>query len=239
MRSRKWEEVSRELARRREKEKESVPQGRQEDKESKRRPKKSAEELFQSAMHDVQPLSTKKSGRQIIPDKDTVKPSPGAPDTEKKYRQYLQDLVQGRVEFDLEHTKEYLQGSIKGLDRRIMQDLKAGKYSPQAHLDLHGLTAEEAWKLLLEFVREHFLAGKRCLLLIPGRGKNSPFGKSVLRDQIQVWLTRAPLKRVILGFSTAQPRHGGAGALYILLRKYKKKHGKIQWDKFAHSPPEI
>jgi DNA-nicking Smr family endonuclease len=84
---------------------------------------------------------------------------------------------------------------------------------------------------LLLFVKKNYLGGKRCLLIIPGRGKNSPQGRGVLREQLQAWLTRNPLKRVTLAFTSAKPQHGGAGALYILLRKYKKSRGKIIWER--------
>jgi len=40
------------------------------------------------------------------------------------------------------------------------------------------------------------------------------------------------LKRVVLAFSTAIPKHGGAGAVYVLLRKYKRSRGKILWERY-------
>ena len=76
-----------------------------------------------------------------------------------------------------------------------------------------------------------YTMGKRHLLLVTGRGKNSPDGRGILRDEVQTWLTREPLRRVVLAFVTAQPRDGGAGALYVLLRKFKKSLGKVQWDR--------
>jgi DNA-nicking Smr family endonuclease len=140
-------------------------------------------------------------------------------------------LVQGKVEFDIQFTDEYLQGSVRGLNHQTLRQLKSGEFSPEAHLDLHGLNADDAHSVLLHFVKENYLAGKRCLLVIPGRGKNSPAGRGVLKEQIQYWLIRDPFKRVLLAFSTAQPQHGGAGALYLLLRKYKKSRGKIFWER--------
>jgi DNA-nicking Smr family endonuclease len=70
----------------------------------------------------------------------------------------------------------------------------------------------------------------RALLLIPGRGKNSPDGVAVLRERVQAWLTQDPLKRVVLAFCTARPVDGGPGSLYVLLRKYRKK-GKVLWER--------
>ncbi len=236
MRTKDWNKVAREFARRQSSHRKEPRPAKKETPRPESEPE-SEEALFRRAMQDVEPLSEKKSGREVVPDKGGPGPVPSRRDDEAKYRQYLQDLVQGRAEFDIQLTNEYFQGSIKGLDSKILHKLKAGQYSPQAHLDLHGLTSEEAWDLLVEFIKENYMAGKRCLLVIPGRGKNSPLGRSVLREQIQNWLTRDPLKRVLLAFSTAQPRHGGSGALYLLLRKYKKTQGKILWDRIATSPP--
>jgi DNA-nicking Smr family endonuclease len=67
--------------------------------------------------------------------------------------------------------------------------------------------------------------------VIPGRGVNSPGGMAVLKEELKAWLTRDPLKRVVLAFTTALPRHGGAGALYVLLRKFKKTKGKVHFEK--------
>jgi DNA-nicking Smr family endonuclease len=187
------------------------------------------EDVFLRAMQDVQPLKDKK-GREVVPH-SPQKSKPRRESHEEQGRRYLEDLVNGRVEFEIQDTNEFLQGSVKGLDSRLIRKLKAGQYSPEAHLDLHGLTVEEAHVNLILFVKKSYLSGKRCLLVIPGRGKNSPEGKGVLREQLHAWLTRNPLKRVVLAFTTAQPQHGGAGALYILLRKYKKSRGKIVWDR--------
>mgnify|MGYP006289654057 CR=1 FL=1 len=186
--------------------------------------------LFLQAMQDVAPLKDSGKGRKVsarTPISNPKKISEG-----EKGKQYLEDLVQGKVEFDIEFTTEYLQGAVRGLNQKTLRQLKAGEFSPEAHLDLHGLNSYDAHHLLISFIKEHYLSGKRCLLIIPGRGKNSPSGRGILREHVQQWLIRDPLKRVLLAFTTAQPQHGGAGALYLLLRKYKKGRGKVFWDRY-------
>ncbi len=194
----------------------------------------SEEALFYSAMGGVKPLNA--SGRDVPPvqsgsfeqkSSPVIKPQ----GEEEEVRSKLQDLVSGKVEFTFEHTDEFILGRVKGLDQKILIQLKNGQFSPEGHLDLHGFNALQAYTSLLSFIRENYLHGKRCLLLIPGRGKNSPEGYAVLREKVQNWLTRDPLKRVVLAFCTALPKHGGAGALYVLLRRQKKNMGKIQWDR--------
>lgn len=200
--------------------------------QQKQQEKDSDDELFKQAMQDVEPLNNKEGGREISFHHNNYTPPKQKNNQKQQGRKYLQDLVKGKVEFEIEYTDEFLHGNIKGLDPKIFKRLKAGEFSPEAHLDLHGLTLEDAYYNLMLFMKENYLKGKRCLLLIPGRGKNSPQGTSILRSNLQSWLTRDPLKRIVLAFSTAQPRHGGAGALYVLLRKFKKNQGKIKWEKF-------
>lgn len=187
------------------------------------------EGLFAHAMGGVKKLDGSVSGRQVVA--KGAPPAPPVPvDPDGEGRSRLQDLISGKVEFDLEYTDEYVQGFVVGMDQKIFRQLKAGQYSPEAHLDMHGLNAEQAQLATLAFMREQYHLGKRCVLLVPGRGINSPGGMSILKEEVKSWLTRDPLKRVVLAFCTAQPRHGGAGALYVLLRQRKKTEGKIKWD---------
>lgn len=186
-------------------------------------------DIFSRAMSGVSRLGTQEGGRQLAARVRPAVPPPAA-DPDAEAQAALRDLVSGKVEFELEYTDEYVQGFVKGIDLKIFRQLKAGFYSPEAHLDLHGLNADQAYESLLVFSREAYYQGKRCLLLIPGRGINSPGRMPVLKEELKSWLTRDPLKRVVLAFCTAQPRHGGAGALYVLLRLRRKAEGKIRWE---------
>ncbi len=188
------------------------------------------EDMFARAMLGVKTVDGRKGGRDLAPAAKPKKHVPADPDEEA--RAQLFDLVNGRVEFELEHTTEYAQGFVRGLDSKIFRRLKAGRLSPEAHLDLHGLNADQAKAATLHFLRENYLKSRRCLLLIPGRGVNSPGGYPVLKKELETWLTRDPLRRIVLAFCTALPKHGGAGAMYVLLRKNKKTKGKIRWESF-------
>lgn len=186
---------------------------------------------FFRAMSGVVPFDQEKpGGREVRPVSEPSPPPPPEGDDDKTLAA-LHDLVAGRVDFTLEYSEEYVQGFVNDLDPKIYRQLRTGQFSPEAHLDLHGQNAEQAMFALLHFVREHYLAGKRCLLVIPGRGSNSPGGVAVLKEELQTWLTRDPLKRVVLAFASALPRHGGTGALYVLLRKFKKTKGKVRFEK--------
>lgn len=179
------------------------------------------EDAFLLAMKQVAPLAGK--GRAIAPAVNPQSPPPAA-DTS------LQDFLDGKLEFALSFTDEYLEGHVVGLDPLIMGKLRSGSLSPEAHLDLHGLNVLQAFETLRGFMRGAWYKGLRTVLLVPGRGKNSPDGIGILRGKLQTWLTQDPFKRVVLAFCTAQPHDGGPGSIYVLLRKFRKK-GRICWER--------
>lgn len=201
-------------------------------------PPKDDMDLFTRAMSDVAPIPGGSKGRQIPGEsplaRSTTTPGMNRPGMENGddiwVTDYLRNLVQGTVDFELSYSEEYLHGYIQNLDKKVLGKLKAGQFSVEAHLDMHGLNALQARDATYDFLRNQYHLGRRCVLLIPGRGKNSPGGMALIREELPLWLTRDPLRRVVLAFCTALPQHGGAGALYVLLRKHKKTQGKVRWD---------
>lgn len=189
------------------------------------------DELFAQAMRGVKPIHENTAGRDVPSQPDIPPPPPPSDDDGRALNAFLR----GEIEFDLEFTEEYMQGVVRGLDPRTFQKLKAGTLATEGHLDLHGMSLKQADDGLLFFLRESYLQGKRCVLVIPGRGLGSPNGYSILRTELRTWLTREPLRRIVLAFCTALPRDGGAGAIYVLLRKKRKSQGKVQWDRSSGS----
>lgn len=179
------------------------------------------EELFLHAFSDVEPLT--KGGRDIA---GTPRPREATPPAPPSFARLLEE----NIEFDMEYTHEFMTGHVRGLDAKIFRKLRNGEFSVQGHLDLHGMNTDQARFAVLDFLRRSYMEGRRCVLLIPGRGRNSPQGQGVLRQELTAWLTQAPLKRIILAFATALPRHGGSGAVYLLLRQARKDQGKIAWE---------
>lgn len=131
----------------------------------------------------------------------------------------LYDLVSGRGEFDLSDTDEFIEGSAPGVDARLLLALKRGDYAFQAHLDLHGMTRDEAKNAVDQFLTQSKRDGKRCVLLVHGRGVHSKDQIPVLKEQLTVWLNRGRMGKLVLAFCTARPHDGGAGAMYVLLRR--------------------
>jgi DNA-nicking Smr family endonuclease len=107
-----------------------------------------------------------------------------------------------------------------GIDRATAERLKRGRRPIEARLDLHGRTQAEAHRELADFVRAAHEAGRRCVLVITGRGLG-PDGPGVLKSAVPRWLAEPGLRRRVLAIAAAQPRHGGLGALYVLLRRQR------------------
>ena len=185
---------------------------------------------FAAAMCGVRPLTGK--GRTIPPAPECKSAPPATSDS-------LQDFLESAFAFALQHTNEYVEGHVIGLDPVTIRKLQAGRFSPEGSLDLHGLNALQAYQRLIGFMRNAYLRSWRTVLIVPGRGLNSPNGLPVLREKVQTWLTQEPLRRVVLAFCTAQPAAGGAGAMYVLLRKMRKDQGKVQWDRNPVDPDLI
>jgi DNA-nicking Smr family endonuclease len=131
----------------------------------------------------------------------------------------LADLVAGEAPFDVSDSDEYIEGIARGVDRALLGRLRAGEFAVQGHVDLHGMTKDQAHQRVRRFVSDCRRSGWRCVLIVHGRGQHSKDQIPVLKQAVRSWLERGPLARHVLAFSTARPRDGGAGALYVLLRR--------------------
>jgi DNA-nicking Smr family endonuclease len=100
-----------------------------------------------------------------------------------------------------------------GLD--VTRRLRAGHWSIQRQLDLHGLRTDEAREALGEFIRLAHRTGLRCVRVVHGKGLGSPGRMPVLKSRVQRWLVQ---KKEVLAFVQARPADGGAGALVVLLQ---------------------
>ena len=131
----------------------------------------------------------------------------------------LRALVRGDAPFDVADSDEFIEGRVAGLDQAILRKLRRGDYAVQGHVDLHGFTREEAKAEVDRFLRGSRQAGKRCVLLVHGRGLHSKDQLPVLKDALRTWLGHHRFARNVLAFATARPADGGAGAIYVLLRR--------------------
>ncbi len=114
--------------------------------------------------------------------------------------------------------------SGQGIDKRTDERLRRGQMAIEARLDLHGLRLFEAQDAFRRFILDCHARQLRCLLIITGKGKRTtadglPQAGGVIRENLPLWLEDAALRPLILQIYPAQPKDGGSGAFYILLRR--------------------
>jgi DNA-nicking Smr family endonuclease len=135
----------------------------------------------------------------------------------------LSDLVSGVGTFELTETEEYVEGMRLGLDPRLVTRLRRGEFAVQAHIDLHGMIQSDAKLALEEFIVNSVRKGLRTVLVVHGRGLRSPGGMPVLKHAAAQWLSHGHMGGYVLAFATARPADGGAGAVYVLLRRDRRR----------------
>lgn len=160
----------------------------------------------------------------------------------KKYKRLSAEPTQGNAaknsfaalkEIKESHTTRV---NVAGIDRNTSEKLRRGKMEIEGRVDLHGHTRREAHARLRSFIHSAHRHGKRCVIVITGKGSTQPktddapymIGnrKGVLREEVPRWLNEPDLRPLVLDFKTAQPRHGGSGALYVLLKRSRTDRGK-------------
>lgn len=174
------------------------------------------EEAFAQAMRDVRPL-----GWSAAPDPPLPLRLESSEENETEAERLLREFVSGRGGFDLHLTGEYVEGRAQAAPRWLLDELHRGRFSVQAELDLHGMRLEEAKRQVERFIIECARAGLGCVRIVHGRGQHSADGRAVLKEQVPRWLSTRRMSRRVVAFASARPCDGGAGALYVLLRRAK------------------
>ena len=100
-------------------------------------------------------------------------------------------------------------GAATGVDARAVTRLRRGQTRPEARLDLHNHTLEQAHRVLAQFIERAAADGRRCVLVITGKGSIGQPGGTI-RGEFPIWLNHSRLRPRILAFAEAQPKDGGA-----------------------------
>lgn len=110
------------------------------------------------------------------------------------------------------------------VDRKKLAKLRRGKLKPEARIDLHGMTQEQALPALNSFVQRASERKLRLVLVITGKGRPRPdYGPipeqpGVLRRNVPHWLRSRLLAPLVLDVVESHQSHGGSGAFYVYLR---------------------
>jgi DNA-nicking Smr family endonuclease len=179
--------------------------------ERERRRAADPDEAFRVATADVAPIAA-------APERVTARSRPPAVDGSAARRRELEalDAAEG---FNLSYGDGFVRGRAVDVSRHTIDRLARGEFAVGRHLDLHGYTLEDARVLVDEFLAGRQKGLDRCVLIVTGKGRNSPGGAGVLRLCVPEWIAKGPSSRRVLGFVTARPCDGGDGALYVLLRR--------------------
>jgi DNA-nicking Smr family endonuclease len=179
-------------------------------------------DLWQAALRDVKPLRRR---RPHAAPKPTPKPSAPIPVAAPAAPAAARPAAKTNAKPGPLQPLTGLRSP--GLDKASAERLKRGQYPIEARIDLHGMTQDDAHRMLGDFIARSARAGLRCVLVITGKGlrrlddEQPGAGREIgiLRNAAPRWLNEAPNRARILAFTAAQPRHGGSGALYVLLRR--------------------
>jgi len=180
---------------------------------------------FLEEMKDVSPLSQ---------DKVVYQKSSTTSDESINYRQkaaakrislYENFLTDGEVE--PVEPQEILSFKISGIQPNVFKNLKQAKYKFDYHLDLHRMSVSQARNAVFQLISGAEVEDLRCFLITHGKGERSK-QPAKLKSYVNHWLKQIDQ---VVAFHSAQPHHGGAGSIYVLLKKPKQKR-KINQSKY-------
>lgn len=184
-----------------------------------RRPSREETDLWRKITGDVKPLAR----RETPPAPDV--PVPPSKNRKPAAATDLRKPAPPEAPHQLSPSPALSHGAAPGVDRKTADNLRRGRMAIEARLDLHGMTQAEAHRRVHAFIEGQQEAGRRCVLIVTGKGvwrrQDGGGGVGVLREAVPRWLNEPSLRPRILAFTHAQPKDGGDGALYILLRRIR------------------
>ena len=170
--------------------------------------------LFRRSIGPVRKVSHDRVG----PAGKQLSPRPRAPG--EQHDPDLTDTFSDQVETPEVAPDEALFYTRPGLQLRQQQRLRRGQLAIGDELDLHGMTASQARTAIMEFIAACRDRQIRCVRIIHGKGYGAGGNAPVLKNRLNSWLRQ---HQEVLAFSSATPRDGGTGALYVLLRSQREK----------------
>lgn len=170
--------------------------------------------LFQAAVRGVKPLKQEQA--------DTGKPRPDRRQIADRRQAATERTETIRVDglsdqFVIDvGAEDELSWAREGVQEGQMRKLKAGQISFEGSLDLHGMSMEKARETLWDFLAEAVKFEVRCVRVTHGKAARLDGKRPMLKSHVNTWLRQHPQ---VLGFVSCQAKHGGTGALYVLLKR--------------------
>lgn len=130
-------------------------------------------------------------------------------------------------EIELLHPLDPIQWKSDGVQEGVYRNLRLGKYQVDARLDLIRKSIPQCRDELLAFIHECIKYDIRTVLVNHGRSKERSGMGNRQKSYLNLWLPNLP---EVMAFHSAQPQHGGIGAIYILLKKSAEKRLE-NWEK--------
>ena len=167
-------------------------------------------EAFAEAMRDVRRLEREERATAA------TRPAAIARNSRAARAEILEESLNGGSRDSVEQLGEEIAFRHPSVTKRTFRELRRGRYSIEDETDLHGLSVSGAKTVLREFIVESAQRGLGCVRVVHGKGLRSGPTGPVLKANVQRWLSQWDQ---VLAFVSARARHGGSGAVYVLLRR--------------------
>ena len=189
----------------------------------------SDEDLFAEEMTGVKPLNRAARVR-LVKERLSEDQQQGRRLAAEGREEVINPLVdEGVLPLDAWYVLEFKRS---GIQNGVYRKLRLGQYQIDARLDLHRMTAKQARQEVFSFISEAGQLGLRTLLIVHGKGQSAAGSAptAVLKGLVNHWLREL---QTVQAFHSAQPLHGGTGAVYVLLRKSaeKKRENRLNYTK--------
>jgi len=172
----------------------------------------SGKDIFSDEMKDVEPIKQD----QVI----NLKREADTPGKKVRRRLAVANKITtdplSSVEVPMLQSNDILEYKRDGVQNGVYKKLRMGKYELEAQLDLHRMTVEDARLEVFNFLSECYRYELRTVIILHGKGDRNPEKIAILKSHVANWL---PQIDDVIAFHSAQERHGGTGAVYIMLKK--------------------
>ncbi|MES2818919.1 MAG: Smr/MutS family protein [Pseudomonadota bacterium] len=170
--------------------------------------------LFQSELRGVKPLKQERA--------DTGKPRADRKQLARLRQAATLSVDSVRVDglsdqFVIDvGPEDPLYWASNGVQEGQIRKLKLGQIGFDGSLDLHGMSVEVARDTLWEFFAEAAKFEVRCVRITHGKAVRTDGKRPMLKSHVNTWLRQHPQ---VLGFCSCLPKHGGTGAIYVMLKR--------------------